>query len=194
MKLPKRLLAVAGVATGAAIPLLFAASAANAATPTAVKVVTHLSNREDTCGCTTNVLDPNQGYVWAYDNISRQLTVTQKGAAHYTVTVTDNGSFSAFAQPNNADTSTFFPTSATGSIKGSETWDVTEATQGLDPSALGSQTGNGVSTTQMIDELVPGGNANLTSYAFGYRSDNGSTYTQTQPASGPLVITGNITG
>jgi hypothetical protein len=50
----------------------------------------------------------------------------------------------------------------------------------------------------MIDKLLPGADpstTNLVSYAFSYRSDNGSTYVQTQPAApGPLKITGNITG
>jgi hypothetical protein len=48
MKLPKRLLALAGIVTGAGIPLVVAAGTANAATPTTVKVVTHLANRTDT--------------------------------------------------------------------------------------------------------------------------------------------------
>jgi hypothetical protein len=195
MKLPKRLLAVAGVATGAAIPLAFAATAANAATPGAVKVVTHLSNRADTCTCATNVPSPG-GNVWAYDNISRQFTITNIAKGEYTVTVTDKGSFSAFAQPNNTDPTTVFSINATGSLTGSETWDVTGVT-GVDANGLSAQTPADVSTPQMINELLPGANenANLLTYSFSYRSGNGSTYTQVQaPAPALLQVNGNITG
>jgi hypothetical protein len=137
------------------------------------------------------VTSPN-GNVWAYDNISRQITDTNNGHGDYTVNVTDNGSFSAFAQPNNKDQNTFYPISATGSLKGTEVWDVT-GVQSVDAAALSSQTPDGVSSTQMIEDLLPGANdstTNLVSYAFSYRSDNCSTYVQTQPASGPLTITG----
>jgi hypothetical protein len=190
MKLSKRLLAVAGTATAVAAPLLFAASAANAA-PATVKVVTHLANRTDTCEGATNVSSPN-GNVWAYDNISRQITITNNGHGDYTVNVSDNGSFSAFAQPNNTDQNTFYPIHTTGSIKGTEVWQVTGAL-GVDSSALSSQTPDSVSTTQMITELLPGGNATMDSYGFNYQSGNGSTYSQTYGPSGS-TITGNITG
>jgi hypothetical protein len=182
MKLPKRLLAVAGVATGTAIPLLFAATAANAAPSTSVKVVTHLSNRADTAP---------SGNVWAYDNVSRQFTISGSNG-HYTVNVTDNGSFTAIADPG-----TGAPISATGSLTGTETWDVTGVTGGVSANALSSQTPADVASWQMIDKLLPGATyetTNITSYTFSYRSDNGSTYSQVQPASGDFSVKGDITG
>jgi hypothetical protein len=178
MKLPKRLLAVAGVATGAAIPLLFAATAANAA-PATVKVVTHLSNRADTAP---------SGIVWAYDNISRQFTLTNNGGGDYTVNVTDNGSFTA-----NTDPGTGAPINATGSLTGTETWDVTGVT-GVKANALSSQTPNTVLTSTMIQDLLPGSAPSLESYTFTYRSDNGSTYSQVQPANAGFFVNGDITG
>jgi hypothetical protein len=182
MKFPKRLVAVAGVATGAAIPLLFAASAANAA-PATVKVVTHLSNRADTAP---------SGAVWAYDNISRQYTITAGSASgEYFVNVTDNGSFSAIADPGTGGA-----INASGSLTGTETWDVTGVTGAVNAKALSSQTPADVSTTEMINELLPGANenANLLSYTFSYRSDNGSTYSQVQPANADFFVKGDITG
>jgi hypothetical protein len=181
VKLPKRLLAIAGVATGAAIPLVFAASAANAA-PSTVKVVTHLSNRADTAP---------SGIVWASDNISRQFTLINNGGGHYTVNVTDNGSFTA-----NTDPGTGAPINATGSLTGTETWDVT-GVNSVNANALSSQTPSTVSTSTMIEEMLPGASdisTNITSYTFTYRSDNGSTYSQVQPLNGGFFVQGDITG
>jgi hypothetical protein len=178
MKLPKRLLAVAGVATGAALPLLFAASAANAA-PATVKVVTHLTNRADTAP---------SGNVWAYDNMSRQISLTNNGKGDYTVNVTDNGTFSAFANPV-----TGAPINATGSLTGTESWDVTGVTS-VNANGLSSQTPASVDTPTMIEDLLPGSNPNITAYTFTYRSNNGSSYSQVQPANADFYFTGVITG
>jgi hypothetical protein len=196
MKLPKRLLAVAGVATGAALPLLFAATAAHAA-PATVKAVTHLSNRDDTCDCVTNTTDAN-GYVWAHDNMSRQFTVTNNQDGTYTVNITDNGSFTAFAEPNSQTSpGTYNPITASGSVTGTQTYIVTSPKQGPNTSTLPSQISNGESTTQMIDGMFGLDPTTyfptLRSYTYSYRSNNGSTYMQTFPSSGS-GITGDITG
>jgi hypothetical protein len=146
MKLFKGLL-IAGAA--AAVPLIFVANAASAA-PATVKAMTHLSDRPDTTSAVTGVHSDN-GDVWAYDNLSRQFTVTQTGANTYKVDIADNGSFSAVADPV-----TGAPINANGSVKGTNTYFVTSS-QGPVPSALPSQVGADVSTSQMIQHYLFGG-------------------------------------
>jgi hypothetical protein len=188
MKLLKGLL-LAGAA--AAVPLVFAANAASAA-PNAVKAVTHLSDRPDTCACVTGVPSAN-GDVWAYDNMSRQFTVTQTGLHTYQVDIVDNGSFSAIAEPNNVDMTTPHLIQANGSVKGTNTYFV-ESNQAPDASALPSQVGPDVSTTSMIQHYLFGDKGTITGYGdytYTYRA-GGETYTQTSAVK--PYISGDITG
>src|SRR4051794_16873611 len=180
----KRLLIAAGAT--AALPLLAATTVS--ASPGTVKAVTHAQDHPDTCSCTTNTPSPG-GNVWAYDNLSRQFSVTDNGGGNYTVVVTDTGSFKAFAEPNNADLSTVFPITATGSIKGTYTLAVT-ASQGPSPQALPSQEPGDVTTTAMIQQLFQNSASNIAGgdYSYTYRSGR-DTYVQTTSS-----ITGDITG
>ncbi len=177
------------VATASAVLPLFVATAASAESAT-VKAVTHAANHPDTCACTTDELSSN-GYVWAYDNLARQFTVTSEGGEIYTVVITDNGSFAAFAEPNNADLNTFFPITANGSIRGTITYTV-QATEGPDPSALPPQMPGDVSTTEMINTLFQDsviGPLSGGDYTYTYRA-GGDTYVQSSSSG----ITGDITG
>jgi hypothetical protein len=188
MKILKGLV-LAGAAS--AIPLMFAANAASA-TGTTVSAATHLLNRPDTCACTTNVSSDN-GNVWAYDNLSRQFTVTDNGGGSYKVVITDNGRFKAFAEPNNPDPSHFYPIQANGSVSGTNTYFV-QSNQPPVASAVPSQIPNKVSTSDMIiQDLFKGGNASITGYGnYTYTYQSG-TQTYTQTSTSPF-ITGNITG
>jgi hypothetical protein len=155
-----------------------------------VKAVTHTSNHSDTCNCGSNVSSAN-GPVWAYDNLSRQLTATLNSDGTYTVVVVDHGSFAAFAEPNNADHVTFFPIAANGSIDGTITYIVTSS-QGPDASLLPSQVPSDQGTRATVLELFPSsGTPSVTGggdYTYVYRA-GGETYTQTTAG-----ITGDITG
>jgi hypothetical protein len=188
VKLFKGLL-VAGAA--AAIPTMVAANAASAA-PATVKAVTHLDDRADTCACVTNVSNDN-GYVWAYDNMSRQFTVTPVTGQlnQYKVDIVDNGSFSAIAEPNNKDLTTAHPIKANGSVTGTQTYLVT-SNDAPSASALPSHVGADVSTTNMIEHyLFANGTIISGDYTYTYRAGN-QLYTQSSTAD--PQITGNITG
>ena len=192
MNIRMRIAAIAVAAVGALGIAVGTAGAALAGPGSGtVKAVTHTSDHPDTCSCTTDVLSAN-GYVWAYDNLSRQFTVTpESGPGNYQVVITDHGSFAAFAEPNNADLSTFYPITATGSIDGTITYDVYSTTP-PDPSALPAQEPGDVTTSEMISALFDG-NATIVgggTYTYTYKA-GGETYTQT---SSPPYITGDITG
>lgn len=153
-----------------------------------VIAVTHTSHHPDTCSCTTNTPSSN-GDVWAYDNLARQFRVTYNGGIDYTVVVTDNGSFAAFAEPNNPDLSTFFPITAKGSIRGTITYDVQSLNS---PSGLPAQVPSDMSTTATIQLLFNDPSAVVTGgdYTYTYTA-GGDTYVQ---SSQPPFITGDITG
>jgi hypothetical protein len=175
----------APVTAAVVLPLAASASPSNVVTAT-----THLANRADTCACVTNVTSDN-GDVWAYDNISRQFTVTDNGptgnGSHtYTVAIADTGSFSAFADPNTGSA-----LKVNGSLTGTNQYTVT-ATQAPDPSGLPSQIPNSTGTGDMItNDLFHTGTATITAegnYTYSYHAGN-NTYTQTTTGT-----TGDITG
>ncbi len=192
MNIRTRIVTTAVAAAGALALGTVMASAALAGTgpPGTATAVTHASSHPDTCACTTDVTSPN-GYVWAYDNLARKFTVTaENGPGNYQVTVTDNGSFAAFAEPNNPDLTTFYPITANGSVRGTITYDV-ESPNSPDPSALPSQEPGDVSTSDMISALF-GGTATIVgggAYTYTYTA-GGNTYAQ----SSLTGITGDITG
>ena len=186
MKILKGLL-LAGAASAA--PVMFIATTASAA-PAQFKTVTHLANRPDTCDCTTS-----QGDVWAYDNISRQFSVTQTGSDTYSVVATDNGSFAAFSQPNNLDDPTTpHPINVDGTIKGTIAYTVTA---GHGPSTLPSQIPGGVSTTSMIEQMfgntITSSDIAMTSYTYTYTA-GAEVYFQTWNSTTNIngTINGNI--
>jgi hypothetical protein len=185
MKIAKGLL-LAGAASAA--PVMFMATTASAA-PAQFKTVTHLANRADTCDCTTS-----QGDVWATDNLSRQFTVTKNNIdGTYNVVATDNGSFVAFSQPDNADPYHNYPVNVSGTIQGTIAFTV-QASQG--PSDLPSQIPGSESTTEMIQQMF-GGIASsaiqMTNYTYTYIA-GAQVYSQTWnlTANPGGTISGNI--
>jgi hypothetical protein len=90
--------------------------------------------------------------------MSRQFTITSNGGNDYTVAITDNGSFSAFAEPNNADGTTSHPINVNGSVTGTQKIHVTSGSA-PNASALPSRLPGTVLTPDMINILFPGGNA-----------------------------------
>ena len=63
------------------------------------------------------------GPVWAWDDITRNITVTPAGSGLWTVTFVENGTYNAFADPNNGSTWT-----NTGNMHGTVSYTVTSAT------------------------------------------------------------------
>jgi hypothetical protein len=161
---------------------LLSAGAASAASPGGtVSAVVHASGHPDTCACAspTGVTSPN-GPVWAYDNIARQFTAVPGSGDHYTVTITDNGSFAAFADPISG-----LPFTAHGSIRGTYTLDVQSTLPPL-ASALPPTDDGDVSTPAMIMQLFQGGVTSIV----------GGDYTYTYRAGGCTMVqdTSGVTG
>ena len=69
------------------------------------------------------------GPVWASDDITRNITVTPAGQDLWTVTFVENGTYNAFADPNNGTAWT-----NTGNLHGTVSYTVTSAT----PPAMGN--------------------------------------------------------
>ena len=88
MKIKKRLAPIAMATLGVVgVGALTAGAAFASPGSGTVKAVTHASHHPDTCACTTNTFSSN-GYVWAYDNLSRQFTVSPETGLAATSTST----------------------------------------------------------------------------------------------------------
>ena len=165
------------------------ASVSSAAPPVSgtVMAVTHTSHHPDTTNCVTSFLDPSSGSsVWAWDNLSRQITATPTGNGTWSVTIVDHGTFAAFSQPYNlANCNTFDnPISVTGPVKGTITYTLTS---GVAPSAayLPAQTDGAASTSETILQLFnndPTATATIAyvSYVYTYGSSM-NVYVQQDP-------------
>ncbi|MBO0681734.1 MAG: hypothetical protein J2P45_01150 [Candidatus Dormibacteraeota bacterium] len=156
---------------------LMAASAASGGGAT-VKAVTHASGHPDTTSvsgpCTAT--SPN-GPVWAYDNLSRQLTATLRPDQNWDVTITDHGSFAAIADPNTGDCSF----TGSGSVDGYLHYVV--ASTGTPSAAnLPAQMDGNIGSFATIQQFF--GKDNLTSvvgggeYSYSYNPVDGGVYTQ----------------
>jgi hypothetical protein len=112
--------------------------------------------------------------VWAYDNLSLQLSAAPDGAGSYAVTVLAHGSFAANADPNTGAVYT-----GTGSVTGTLSYEVSSSTP---PSAktLPAQEPGTAHMSDMVKDLF-GGKATTVSmngYNFSYTPIDGGTYTQ----------------
>jgi hypothetical protein len=185
MRIRMQLLALGAVAVTAVAVGVTAAGAS----PGVVKATTHSHQHPDTTNCVTSVTSDN-GPVWAYDNLSRQITATPTAATGvWTVTVVDNGSFTAFSEPNNADCTTDHPLdpNVTGSVKGSITYTVT-STGTPDAANLPSQLDGAVSTSATIRTLFGDPAATFAGgdYLYTYRAGT-SVYSQDGGISGNIT-------
>jgi hypothetical protein len=163
-----RIVAIAIAATAAGGLGVVSAGSALASTGPLI-AVTHASDHPDTtsasgpaCGTSGN------GPTWALDNIARQFRVTSNADGSWTVVVTDNGSFSGFADPTTCQALT-----STGSIRGTITFDVVSpsppSASGLAPQYVGD-----VSTTQMVRDLFGGQATSVVGGAYHYSYQNGN--------------------
>jgi hypothetical protein len=171
------------VSIGLAAAGLLSASAVSAAPGGTVSAVVHASGHPDTCACAnpTGVTSAN-GPVWAYDNIARQFTAVPGSGDHYTVTITDDGSFAAFADPISG-----LPFAAHGSIRGTYSLDVQSTLPPL-ASALPPTDDGDVSTPAMIMQLFQGGVTSIVGGAYAYTYRAGGC-TMVQDTSG---VTGDV--
>jgi len=184
---PARRLAAGGApiaSTALTAAGLLSAGAASAAAPDGtVSAVVHASGHPDTCACAspTGVTSPN-GPVWAYDNIARHFTAVPGTGDHYTVTIVDDGSFAAFADPISG-----LPFTADGSIHGTYTLDVQSTLPPL-ASALPPTDYGDVSTTSMIGLLFQGGVTSIAGgdYAYTYRAGGCTMVQDTSGVSGDV--------
>jgi hypothetical protein len=182
-----------GVIAGTASASIVAPSASGDVT-----AVTHAADHPDT----TNVSGPatltsTGGPVWAFDDLAVRFTVTPgstgSDGGNYSVTITDNGSFSAFADPTTGDAIT-----ASGSVRGTIQYDVFSSTP-PDPANLPAQEpgdstrdqagmGSAVHTVAMLNQLF-GGNAVIVgggAYTFTYKAGGGTYVQDTNGISGDI--------
>jgi hypothetical protein len=147
-----------------------------------VKVVTHSAQHEDTTGITLapscGLVDQTYGPVWALDNMSVQVNSTPLGHNQYNVTITDNGSYSAMANPLTGNC-----WNGSGTVNGTIEYVVTSPT-GINPDAVPSQEAPGTHTGQILAQLFGSGystSPNSGSYSFTYTNVPGAPngiYTQ----------------
>jgi hypothetical protein len=176
------------IAATAALGLGVMTAGAALASTGPVTAVTHALNHPDTTSASGGVCGSSaNGPTWANDNIARQFRVTPNGTNEWTVAITDNGSFSGFADP-----ATCQPLTSNGSIRGSITYNVGSANS-PDPSGLAPQYRGDVSTSQMVRDLfnddpsmvITGG-----PYAYSYQNGN---YVQSFDGF-TSTITGDVVG
>jgi hypothetical protein len=172
----QRIIRVAGaVAVIAALAALGLSVASASAGPQKITAVTHTSNHPDTTSvsgpCT--VSSPG-GPVWAYDNLSLRLTATPTGTNEYSVTVTANGSFSAFSNPITGDCYT-----GHGGVDGYYELTVDSSTP-PDPANLASHVPDTETQGAIVAQFF-GGNASSIAgghYHYTYTRVDGQKYTQ----------------
>jgi hypothetical protein len=167
--------AALAVPLGASLALPMAAHAA----PSTVKAVAHSYNHPDTTssGGACTKLDPIYGPVWAYDNLSIQLSAVPKGTNSYAVTVTTNGSFNAFANPTTGDCYT-----GTGSVTGTISYEVSSL-NAPNPALLPAQEPGSAHLSGIVNDLfggnlAPGAITGGDHYTFTYNSINGQKLVQ----------------
>lgn len=182
-------IATLAIAATAALGLGVMSAGSALASTGPVIAVTHTSGHPDTtnvsgpgtaCGASTN------GSTWAADNLTRQFRVTPNGTGAWTVDITDNGSFSGFADPT-----TCLPLTSNGSIRGTITYNV-QSTSPPDPSGLAPQYAGDVSTSQMIGDLFDGNATSIVGGAYDYSYQNGN-YVQSFDGV-TSTITGDVVG
>jgi hypothetical protein len=164
-------------AVAVAVPLSAAMTlpmAANASSST-VTATTHSSNHPDTTSVSgPGTINSDNGPVWAYDNLSLQISAAPNGSNSYAVTVIAHGSFVA-----NADPKTGAAYTGTGSVSGTLSYEVSSPAQ---PNAknMPAQEPGTAHMSQIVNDLFGGKATNVTmnSYSFSYNPIDGGTYTQ----------------
>jgi hypothetical protein len=193
----RTILAAAAAPAALAAALLGTAGQASAATatkPVTITASTHLNNHPDTTSFLPGYPLPAQdattsspdGPVWAYDNANEKFTLVQQSDGTWVITMDYVGSFHGFADPTKGNALT-----SDGSVKGTIQFTASDPGVMPNPALLPAQTSGSI--TDNIEALFGGtatiGGGNV--YNFNYQNGN---YVQNQPANGPYVQTGDVTG
>jgi hypothetical protein len=173
--LTRGLMGVAALAVPAGALMALPMVAASATPSGIVMATTHSSNHPDTTDKSgPGTIYSDNGPVWAYDNLSLQLSAAPGTPGIYEVTVIAHGSFSANADPNNGVIYT-----GTGSVNGTLSYEVSSTTP---PSAknLPAQEPGSAQMSAIVNDLFGGKATNvaMNSYSFSYTPIDGGTYTQ----------------
>jgi hypothetical protein len=179
------------VAVGASLALF--ASGAGAA-PASKTVQTFLSQRPDTTNSPTQGAcgDSLGGYVWALDTMKRTTSITQVSPGNYRATVTDKGTFQAFATSDNC-----IAASIPGNLNGGfvEDFQATPNFAGYTGGARGHYTGSEpASSGGWLAYLFAGDPAfsgSIGDYSWTYAATDGSGDVMVQDTAG---VTGAING
>jgi hypothetical protein len=166
--------AAAAILTGS---VAAAAPAFASSSPATVKVVIHAADHSDTSNvCSVGAIGPD--CVWAHDNLSRQIVATPNGNGTWTVNITDNGSFSGFADPV-----TGAALASNGPVSGTYQLTVTGGTP--DAKNLPSQQGD-MGTTAMIAQLFGVSPSAVAGGDYSYSYQNGGYVQDTNGEHGGL--------
>jgi hypothetical protein len=169
------------VAVAAAAVAAVVTSQSAGAGPAVRTFQTHAANHNDTTDAANTggacEQTPN-GNVWAHDNLSIQLKVTDNGGGSYTVVETFTGSFDGFADPRAGEPTACEALDSAGSVSGTYTLTVQSPNGPSGAALLPNQdpaTGLGAITAQLFpgNPVVTGG-----AYSFTYHKVAGADYTQ----------------
>ena len=166
------LMVAGGIAAVLSLSAVTAASAGGPASGT-VKAVVHSSHHADTTSivgaCT---VDSAGGPVWAYDNLSLQLSAVPHGDALYSVTITAHGSFDAISNPITGACYT-----GHGSVDGWLNYEVSSATA-PDPANLPAQVDGTLGQGAILNAFF-GGDATIVgggTYSYSSNQIDGTKY------------------
>jgi hypothetical protein len=174
LSMRKLVLAALAAAALAAPVLAAAASSASSAAPvaatlmaqTSYKAVTHSANHPDTTNYCTPVAPD---CVWAYDNMSMQLTATDNRDGTWAVTVTDHGSFQGFIDPSSPTNASL---TSTGPVDGTYQLTVTSPTAPANANLPSQMDGIGTGTIVAKWFGVPTSQVVGGDYSFSYQNGN----------------------
>jgi hypothetical protein len=144
--------------------------------PVKVSVNTHRSDVPDTTwgGNAGNATQATPGGPqWAWDNLEAKFDVTQAGPGTWNVTLTENGSYAAFASPITGGAM-----NASSPVQGWVTYTVT-STGTPSGKNLPAQSPGTISSSHLIRQLFGDQNAQVAMqhYSFSYKI-NGTSYSQ----------------
>jgi hypothetical protein len=180
----KRLIGIASIALAAATTMgIGSAVVANAATT--VSASTSVTNHPDTTAAPTQGSCESSpgGFVWAHDFYTSKITAIEEAnpANTWNVTITDNGTFDGFADPNTCQT-----LQSVGSLSGNYELTVTSDTA-PNASGLKSNYDGAVSTNTMVADLFNNKQTNIVGGAYNFSYQNGHYVQDTSGQHGSVI-------